>query len=167
MSVTTEPLTSPSVGRGKSSRSVVGARPKRGVLVPASRRGDDAVSRRSSVTLVLLPQFAKIRLASVVAVTQVPGETQSLFVVQAASSALLQTLLVSAGVKVRVLLVLLMTVICRDTPSSLYSIRFPTAYRVESNTTAVLEVPTALVWSQKTGALAKTGVRETFPLLPK
>ena len=77
--------------------------------------------------LVPPPQFATMRLARVRSVPQVPGDRQSPFTVQAALIALLQTLLVKAGVKVRVLVELLMAVICREKPSLLYSILFPTA----------------------------------------
>src|SRR5881409_3366286 len=86
----------PSCTRGWPSRSRVdGGTPGGGVLVPASIRGELACSRKSSVVLVEVPQFARTLKAA---------EADA-----------------RAGVKVRTLVVVLTAVIVRATPSLLYS----------------------------------------------
>ena len=86
----------PSCTRGWPSRSrAERVTPGAGVLVPASMRGELDVNRKSSVVFVEAPQFARILNAC-----------------EAAGR---------AGVKVRTLVLVLMAVRVRGTPSLLYS----------------------------------------------
>src|SRR6267143_1812689 len=97
MSAVAVPSALPSLMRAQPSRSRVGSVTPGGVLVPASITGESDRSRKSSVVLGLgeAPQFASTLKAAEVAAR--------------------------AGVKVRTLVVLLMAVMVRATPSLLYS----------------------------------------------